>query len=75
MQKIRQDFVSNNPSIDGSLAKYNEQDGSFNDVDYASEQMTNWPPLIHVERISDFVFAYTNLKTSISVMRRCIIKL
>lgn len=62
MQKIRQDFVSNNPSIDGALAKYNEQDGSFNDVDYASEQMTNWPPLIHVERISDFVFAYTNPK-------------
>lgn len=61
MQKIRQDFVAN-PAIDEALAKYNEQDGSFVDVDYASIQRTNWPPLVHVERISDFVFAYTNPK-------------
>lgn len=61
MQKIRQDFVAN-PAIDEALAKYNEQDGSFTDVDYASIQRTNWPPLVHVERISDFVFAYTNPK-------------
>lgn len=61
MQKIRQDFVAN-PAIDKALAKYNEQDGSFTDVDYASIQRTNWPPLVHVERISDFVFAYTNPK-------------
>ena len=61
MQMIRQDFVSN-PSIDGALAKYNEKDGSFTDVDYASIRRTNWPPLVHVERISDFVFAYTNPK-------------
>lgn len=61
MQKIRQDFVAN-PAIDEALAKYNEQDGSFTDVDYASIQRTNWPPLVHVERISDLVFAYTNPK-------------
>lgn len=61
MQKIRQDFVAN-PAIDEALAKYNEQDGSFTDVDYASIQRTNWPPLVHVERICDFVFAYTNPK-------------
>lgn len=59
MQKIRQDFVSN-PSIDEALIKYNAQDGSFTDVDYASIQRTNWPPLVHVERINDFVYAYTN---------------
>lgn len=59
MEKIRQDFVSN-PDIEKSLAKYNEKDGSFADVDYASEQRTNWPPLAHVDRISRFVFAYTN---------------
>ena len=61
MQKIRQDFVSN-PDIDKELTLYNEQDGSFTDVDYASIQRTNWPPLIHIDRISDFVFAYTNPK-------------
>ena len=61
MQKIRQDFVSN-PDIDKELTLYNEQDGSFTDVDYASIQRTNWPPLVHIDRISDFVFAYTNPK-------------
>lgn len=59
MQKIRQDFAAN-PTIDEALAKYNEKDGSFTDVDYASIQRTNWPPLVHIERISDFVFAYTH---------------
>lgn len=61
MQKIRQDFAAN-PSIDTGLAKYNDKDGSFTDVDYASIQRTNWPPLVHVDRIRDFVFAYTNPK-------------
>ncbi len=59
MQKIRQDFAAN-PDIDQELALYNEQDGSFTDVDYASIQRTNWPPLVHINRISDFIFAYTN---------------
>lgn len=59
MQKIRQDFAQN-PDITQGLEKYNAQDGSFTDVDYASIQRTNWPPLAHINRISDFVFAYTN---------------
>lgn len=59
MQKIRQDFAQN-PDITQGLEKYNVQDGSFTDVDYASIQRTNWPPLVHINRISDFVFAYTN---------------
>lgn len=59
MQKIRQDFACN-PEIDNALDRYNEKDGSFTDVDYSSIQRTHWPPLVHVERISDFVFAYTN---------------
>lgn len=61
MQKIRQDFAQN-PSIEEALKTYNAQDGSFTDVDYASIQRTNWPPLAHINRISDFVFAYTNPK-------------
>lgn len=61
MQKIRQDFAQN-PDITQGLEKYNVQDGSFTDVDYASIQRTNWPPLVHINRISDFVFAYTNPK-------------
>ena len=57
MQKIRQDF-SKNPSIDEALSFYRE--GAFTDVDYESIQRTDWPPLVHLQRVSDFVFAYTN---------------
>lgn len=59
MQKIRIDFAKN-PSIDEDLKKYNEADGSFTDVDYSSIQRTNWPPLEHIDRLYNFVFAYTN---------------
>lgn len=44
MQKIRLDFAKN-PSIDKDLKTYNEVDGSFTDVDYASIERTNWPPM------------------------------
>lgn len=62
MEKIRQDFA-NNPApekIEEELKSYNDTDGSFTDVDYASIQRTNWPPITHVDRLSDFAFAYTN---------------
>lgn len=61
MEKIRQDFACNPvpDKIEEALATYNEADGSFNDVDYASIQRTNWPPLVHVDRLYDFAFAYT----------------
>ena len=62
MQKIRQDFVKH-PSIEEALAKYDDKNGSFADVDYNSIQRTYWPPLVHVERISDFVYAYTDPKS------------
>lgn len=44
MEKIRQDFAINPPAeeIEEALATYNEADGSFTDVDYASIQRTNW---------------------------------
>lgn len=66
MQKIRQDFADN-PSSDKiaeELKTYSEADGSFTDVDYASIQRTNWPPLIHIDRLYDFAFAYTNPQNS-----------
>lgn len=61
MKKIRQDFARNPApeKIEKALATYNEADGSFTDVDYASIQRTNWPPLVHVNRLYDFAFAYT----------------
>jgi chondroitin AC lyase len=33
--------------------------GAFSDVDYGKTSITNWEPLTHVSRLSDFVFAYT----------------
>lgn len=61
MQKIRQDFMIN-PSIDKELETYDCSKGYFTDIDYSSIQRTNWPPLVHIERLYDFAFAYTNSK-------------
>lgn len=62
MEKIRQDFACNpKPAkIEAALKHYNEADGSFGNVDYASIQRTNWPPLKHVDNLYNFAFAYTN---------------
>lgn len=59
MEKIRQDFKSN-PSIDSELDKFDNDSGLFVDVDYSSIQRTHWPPLVHIDRLYDFAFAYTN---------------
>ncbi len=59
MEKIRKDFAQN-PSIDEALELYNDEDGTFSDVDYSNTERTNWAPLTHVQRLSDFAFAYTN---------------
>lgn len=45
-------------AVTEGMKVYN-QDGSFSDVDYASEKRTGWPPLKHIDRLYDFVFAYT----------------
>lgn len=59
MQKIRQDFKKN-PSIDEELKIYDSLEGKFMDIDYSSIQRTPWPPLVHIDRLYDFAFAYTN---------------
>lgn len=62
MRKIRQDFAKNPKSelIEEALQMYDASNGSFKDVDYSSIQRTKWPPMTHLERMSDFAFAYTN---------------
>lgn len=62
MEKIRNTTIKN-PSIDKNLALFQEN-GSFSDIDYDDTQMTNWTPIKHIERLSDFVYAYTNEKTN-----------
>lgn len=59
MEKIRTEFAKS-PSIDDALSKYNVTDGSFTDIDYSKEDRTDWEPLTHIDRVYDFVFAYTN---------------
>ena len=60
MEKVRNTTIKN-PSIDKNLALFQEN-GSFSDIDYDDTQMTNWTPIQHIERLSDFVYAYTNEK-------------
>lgn len=62
MEKIRQDFAQNPApgQIAEMLKTYEPDSGRFTDVDYASIQRTNWPPLEHINRLYDFAFAYTH---------------
>lgn len=39
--------------------KFYNQDGSFSDVDYDAKNRTGWPPMNHIDRLSNFTFAYT----------------
>ncbi|MDH8702455.1 chondroitin AC lyase [Dysgonomonadaceae bacterium PH5-43] len=48
--------VSNN--VVKYLALLND-DGSFSDIDYKSTAQTNWGPIAHLDRIKNFVLAYT----------------
>lgn len=59
MEKVRADFVRN-PSIDDALSKYNATNGSFIDIDYNKDAIAEWESLSHLDRVYDFVFAYTN---------------
>lgn len=59
MDKIRADFAQN-PDINKYLNKYDDAQGCFTDVDYSRRDRTNWEPLIHIDRLYDFAFAYTN---------------
>lgn len=45
-------------TVTEGLKTYN-QDGSFSDINYDAKDLTNWPPLKHIDRLTNFVFAYT----------------
>lgn len=63
MEKVRVDFAKN-PSVDAHLKLYNEVTGAFSDIDYSSTERTNWQPMKHINRVLDFVFAYTHPASS-----------
>ena len=49
MQRIRKDF-SRNPNIEATFKQYDAQKGAFTDIDYSRDDLTNWPPLKHLDR-------------------------
>lgn len=52
----------NLPGIEKSVTKeinFYSWDGSFSDVDYDAKNLTGWPPLKHIDRLYNFVLAYT----------------
>lgn len=59
MCKIREDFAQN-PTITQFLNIYDDRKGCFTDIDYSRRDRTKWPPLVHIDRLYDFAFAYTN---------------
>lgn len=60
MARISEDFTVN-PDIVNSLKLYDDTKGCFTDVNYASTSyIGGWEPITHVDRLYDFVFAYTN---------------
>ena len=61
MQRIRKDF-SRNPNIEATFKQYDAQKGAFTDIDYSRDDLTNWPPLKHLERLQQWAAAYTNSK-------------
>ncbi len=62
MSRVREYFAYNPPAdnVNKLLLLFNDKEGSFSDVDYDNKQITNWKPLVHVERLYEFAFAYTN---------------
>ena len=61
MQRIRKDF-SRNPNIEATFKQYDTQKGAFTDIDYSRDDLTNWPPLKHLDRLQQWAAAYTNSK-------------
>ena len=41
-----------------------QETGSFSDIDYLSTARTNWPPLVHLDRLMAMGLAYTNAESS-----------
>lgn len=59
INRIGADFQSN-PDVSSTVKLYNASDGSFTDIDYASTAQDGWQPREHLNRLSNFVYAYTN---------------
>lgn len=61
MKRIRKDS-RRNPNVEKWLKLYDAEKGSFSDIDYSRNYITNWPPQNHLERLEDWAAAYVNEK-------------
>ena len=61
MKRIRKDS-RRNPNVEKWLKLYDAEKGSFSDIDYSRNDITNWPPQKHLERLEDWAAAYVNEK-------------
>src|SRR5690606_11063293 len=59
---VRKPKQADAPSI--KLFKNWQEDGSWADVNYRANDMTNWQPVVHLERLRTIVNAYTDKGSS-----------
>ena len=58
--------ISTIDQLDKNVASYLTQlqdDGSFPDIDYASDARTDWPPMQHLDRLLAMGLAYTQTES------------
>ncbi|MCC8145478.1 MAG: polysaccharide lyase beta-sandwich domain-containing protein, partial [Bacteroidales bacterium] len=64
---VRADKISTVDKLDQDIARYLtnlKEDGSFPDVDYASQARTNWPPMAHLDRMLAMGLGYTHKESN-----------
>lgn len=59
---VRKAKQADSPSI--KLFENWQEDGSWSDIDYAANDMTNWPPSTHLTRLRTIINAYTDKEGS-----------
>lgn len=68
MERVHQDHAVKKPkqADAASIALFEDwqADGSWSDVDYNADDMTNWQPIVHLERLRTIVNAYTDKGSS-----------
>lgn len=46
--------------VKGYLKAFDSQKGAFDDINYKDKGYSKWEPIKHIDRLTEFVFAYTN---------------
>ena len=62
--RICSSVISNITYLDGEYLHQINDDGSFKDIDYDSQALTNWPAYFHLLRVEEMSVAYYNNGTT-----------